>query len=87
MYQKSVLAFLIPIGLVIISGVFWGLLGLRLKNGKLTQHAIVTIVIMIFLVIPFIGAYTFTMFSCADILAIGESNLQYDVNVLCWTGQ
>ena len=83
-YLKIVVVAGIPVLILLLSGVFWGLVSLLWRSKGYLKHQLVnSIVVMFFVAHPSIITFMFDMFNCREIEK-GQYWLNSYLNIRCW---
>jgi hypothetical protein len=83
-YLKLLVVTSVPLGIVLFSACFWGLLSLIKRNLKYLKYELVnSIVVLFFIAHPSIVRVTFDVFNCKEI-QLGEFWLTSYLNIRCW---
>ena len=83
-YQKLTLMFVLPVFIVVISFLFWGVLAVKRSDFSVIRNQMVsTIIILLFLAHPSLVQSIFSILSCSEIDP-GESWLVADPSIRCW---
>ena len=81
LFVKMILACLLPLGMIILIALFWGIAALMKKIPNISKNLLHSIAVLIFVTLPAITSVTFEIFNCNDIFNNGSSYLAADMSV------
>lgn len=82
-----ILAFVLPLILILLFCLFWLCLS-KCKGGLVFRNNLtVTVIVMIFMAMPFITSISFSVLNCKDIFNDGDKYLIADMSIKCWEGE
>jgi len=86
LYVKVIMCAILPVVLMAVAIVFWGVVNTLFKV-ELKRSLAITIIVLLFVSLPPITSITFTLLNCTNAFDDGNHYLSIDVGVTCWEGE